>query len=178
MNKLTLDDCGKYPIGNTVWFLVFEQPNQIAIGDDYDIYSNEHPIFLFYKTPIKCLWQTNRALPKLENDTFDTVMSMMTCKLVARTMVIETIEISESTGELMYCDDQDGIFLPEIVIFKDRNAAMRERSRILNMIKNWADKQLGTDHDMFSVRKSNKKQQSRYINRRTGSDDNSKTITE
>lgn len=178
MDKSTLDDCGKFAIGSTVWFLVFEQPNQITVGDDYEIFSVEHPIFLFSRTPIKCMWQTSRALPKLEGDTFDTVMSMITCKLVARTMVVETIEISENTGEFVYCDDQDGIFLPEIVIFKDRNAAMRERTRILNMIKNWVDKQLGNNHDMFSVRKSSQKQQSRHINRRTRPDDNSTTAKE
>ena len=178
MNKSTLEDCGKYAIGSNVWYLVFEQPNQVVVGDDYEQYHREHPIFLFSKTPVKCLWQTSRALPKLEGDTFDTVMSMVTCRLVARTMIVETIEISEVTGEFVYCDDEEGIFLPEIVIFKNRNEAMRERTRILNMIKNWVDKQLGNDHDMLSVRKSSKKQQGRYINSRTRSNDSQKPATE
>lgn len=176
-NKLNLSSCGKYSIGSTIWYLDFEHSNQAIIGEEYDAYYNCHPIFLFKKTPVKSIWKTNRVLPKLEHYSFDVVINILTGKLAAKSIVVDSVELDDTIGEFIYSDNAGEIYLPELIVFETNRDALRERSRILNMIKDCIIKQIGTNHDLFSMRKSSEKQQNKRSNNRTWSNDIKKSET-
>ena len=124
---------------------------------------------------MKFMWSSNRKLPKLENETFDHIINLLTCKMVPRSMLIDAITLSENIGEYIYHDNESKISLPEQVIFKNRKDALREISRTLNMIRDWVDQQLGNNYEMFSMRRSGKKQQSRFVDNKEGPDNSKKS---
>lgn len=173
-DKLELSNCGKYSIGSTVWYLDFQHTNSASIGEEYDEFHSSHPIFLFKRTPVKSIWKTSRTLPRLEHNSFDLIMGLITGKLEAKSIVVDFVELDETTGDFVYSDDSGEIYLPEIVLFETNREALRERTRVLNMIKDWVAKQIGTNYDLFSMRKSSEKQQDKCSNRRTRRNHNKK----
>lgn len=172
MSKQTIEEFGgSFKVGDVVWFVTLEQPNQVIVGEKYEHLLSDHPIFLLSRSPMGLMWSSKRKLPKLENETFDHIVNLLTCTLVARSMLVDSIELSDSVGEYIYHDDEFLITLPENVLFKDRKSALREISRTLNMIKDWVDNQLGNNHEMFSMRRSGRKQQNRVIDSKEGPGD-------
>ena len=159
-------DSAKYNIGETLWFLDLESPNNYQLGEEYDSLILEHPLFTFTRTPLKHIWRSSRALPKMEGDSFDNVISLLVSKILIRSMVVESIERSENTGEFVYLDVEQEVCLPEQVLYSNRKDAQREKTRILRMIKDWATAQLDYKNEMFSMRRSGSKQPSRRTDRR------------
>jgi len=175
-NKIGLSDCGKYQIDSTVWYLDFEY-DHTNISDVYGEYFACHPIFLLKKTPIKSIWKTGRVLPRLTHEPFDLIINLFTGKLVVKSFVVNSVGLDDTTGEFIYSDEFGELHLPELIIFQNSKEALRERSRILNMIKDWVVKQIGIDYDLFPVRKFGKKQQNKHINSRIGKIGSSSTKT-
>jgi len=163
----TLIDSAKYPMGSTVWFLSLQQPTDYQLGEQYDSFIFEHPIFAMSRTPLRHIWKSGRALPKLDSESFDNVITLLTSEILIRSMVVECIDRSENTGEFVYLDDELEICLPEQVLYANRKDADREHKRILRMIRDWATAQLETKNEMFSVRRNSKKQQDRRPNNRS-----------
>lgn len=164
---MSIIDSAKYNIGETLWFLDLESPSHYQLGEEYDTLILEHPLFTFTRTPLKHIWTSSRALPKMEGDSFDNVTSLLVSKILIRSIVVESIERSENTGEFVYLDIEQEICLPEQVLYSNRKDAQREKTRVLKMIKDWATAQLDSKNEMFSMRRSSSKQPSRRINRRT-----------
>ena len=157
----------KYPLGSTVWFLGLEPPENYQLGEQYDSFMFEHPIFALSRTPLRHIWKSTRALPKLENESFDNIITLVTSRILVQSMVVESIERSENTGEFVYLDDELEICLPEQILYSSRPEAKREQTRILKMVRDWAIAQLETNNEMFSMRRNSKKQQDRRVNRRS-----------
>lgn len=166
--KKTIIDSAKYKLGSTVWFLCFDQHDNYQLGDEYNHFIHEHPYFTMTKTPLRHLWKTTRPLPKMENESFDTVIMLLTCDMSVRSMIISNIELSENTGEFSYCDDELEICLPEQILFKDHKSAVNERTRILKMIHDWSKNKLESSDEMFSVRNSVDRKDKRSYNREEG----------
>lgn len=164
---MTLLDSAKHRIGDTVWFTQLRQPVDHQLGEQYNDMLYEHPMFIFSRTPLRHIWTSGRALPKLDGESFDSIVMLLTGEIVLRSMVIESIERSENTGEFIYYDDELQVCLPEQVLYLDRRGADRERTRILRMIRDWATAQLEAKNEMFSMRKRNPSQ-NRRANRRPG----------
>lgn len=151
--KKTITDSSKYKVGTTLWFLCFEQHENYQLGDEYDCFIHEHPYFTMTKTPMRHLWKTNRPLPKMDGESFDMTIMLLTSDIVIGSMIANNVGFSENTGEFSYYDDELEICLPEQILFKDRKSAVNERTRIFKMIHDWSKNKLESSNEMFSVRK-------------------------
>jgi len=158
----------KYPLGSTAWFLGLEPHESYQLGEQYDMFMFEHPIFALSRTPLRHIWKSSRALPKLEHESFDNIITLVTSRILVQSMVVESIERSENTGEFVYLDNDLEVCLPEQVLYSTRREASREQTRILKMVRDWAIAQLETNNEMFSMRRNSKKQQNRRRDRRSG----------
>lgn len=151
--KKTIIDSSKYKVGATLWFLYFEQHDNYQLGDDYNYFVNEHPYFTMTKTPMRHLWKTSRPLPKMDGESFDMTIMLLTSDIIVGSMIVNSVGFSENTGEFSYYDDELAICLPEQILFKDRKGAVNERTRIFKMIHDWSKSKLESSNEMFSVRK-------------------------
>lgn len=166
-NQDQINSMAKYKIGSTIWFVDFAEPCDIMLGESYDCFMSEHPYFTLTRTPYKHVWKSGRQIPKIEAQPFDNIVTLLVGKLAVRSVVVENILRSETTGEYVYLDSMATISLPEQIVYSERCQAQKEKTRILKMIRDWATAQLeDNDGEMFSVSKSDKKQSDRCSDNR------------
>lgn len=156
LNPIT--SMAKYQPGTTIWYISLEKPYSCELGIEYNIFTFEHPIFIMSRTPLKHIWNSSRALPKIEGESFDTIISLLTSNISVQSMVVENIERSENTGEFVYYDEVLEVIIPEQIAYIKRKDAQREKTRILRMIIDWATAQLEPKNEMFTLRRTSNKQ--------------------
>jgi hypothetical protein len=96
-----------------------------------------HPKEL-YRGPYKKLWPYHAKLPKLHHVDFNTIVSLLVSELCIEEFVIEEITRSQDTGEFFYSNENQE-WMPEQCLFETPAAARRERSRVLKLIRKWAN---------------------------------------
>jgi len=110
---------------------VYELPE----GDEW--IAEHHPKALFDRGYHKPLWKNFSGLPKLQHIDFQCIMELLTSKLVIEEFRINDIVRSRNTGEFFYSNENDE-WMPESYLLDTKQAANRERLRILKMLRKWA----------------------------------------
>lgn len=132
-------EVSRYKIGDVAWWVNLsakDEPQDIPDSDDW--IKTHHPKVLFDRGYYKSLWRTTAALPKLEKTDFLSVMHLLTCDMKASDFVVSSIARSHDTGEFFYSNAY-AEWVPESYLFDSKEAAIKERKRIMNMIKKWCD---------------------------------------
>ena len=123
-------EVSRYKIGDIAWWV------NLSAKDDW--IKTHHPKVLFDRGYYKSLWRTTAALPKLEKTDFLSVMHLLTCDMKVSDFVVSSIARSHDTGEFFYSNAY-AEWVPESYLFDSKEAAMKERKRIIAMIKKWCD---------------------------------------
>ena len=139
-------ELARHRVGDTVWWVVFRQnidAPQIAEDDEWMI--THHPRILFERGPYKSVWKHSCAtaqLPKMHQTDFMLFTNLITSTLLTEEFVICDITRSNETGEFFY-SNHNNEWMPEAYLFDSINSARIEQTRLLRMLKKWADKQHG-----------------------------------
>jgi len=131
-------ELARYRVGDVVWWVILRPTKNIPNLDDSDKWMMKHHPKVLYKGPYKDLWPRRAVLPKLQHMDFANIMSLLTSRLVVEQFVVCDILRSRDTGEFFYSNDRDE-WMPENMMLDTKQAADKEKSRILKMIKNWID---------------------------------------
>ncbi len=138
LNSVT--ELARYNIGCITYQIILDC--EIPPLDDDNIWMANHPRILYEHGPIKHLWKNSNRfskLPKLNDVDFMEITRLLTSELMIYPFIVEDIRRSCDTGEFYYFNQNDG-WMQEICLFDTRIAAVREKNRILKLIKKWASK--------------------------------------
>ena len=151
-------ELGRYYIGDCAWWVTIrgkhEPIDPSDMPDDmkwlltaYGIYPDNiegseieecHPKEMYLRGPFKSYWDKRTKLPKLHHMDFGGVVPLLTSTLIVEEFNITDITRSNLTGEYYYCNDYDE-WMPQSFLLDSKSAAYKERTRIVNMIKTWAN---------------------------------------
>lgn len=127
----------KYKLNESLWWINLagiDEPLEITDNDEW--VKNHHPKTLFERGYFKPLWKTRAALPKLEKTDFLSIMHLLTCEFRIDEFIVTSIARSNDTGEFLYSNIY-AEWLPESNLFKEKEQAVKEKKRIVAMIKKW-----------------------------------------
>jgi hypothetical protein len=135
--KSVLELC-RYKIGESAWWVVL-RPTKIKDQMLEEAWMKDHHAkVLLERGPLKKLWTNGVRIPRLHHVDFSNITSLMTNKLVVEEFNISEIYRSPNTGEF-FCSNQDEEWMPENFLFDSIVAARRERTRVLKLIRKWAE---------------------------------------
>lgn len=132
-------EVARYKIGDVAWWVNLtakDDPQEVPEKDDW--MKKHHPKVLFERGLYKSLWKTTAALPKLEKTDFLSIMHILTCEMRISEFVVSSIARSNDTGEFFY-SNLNTEWLPESNLFDTKEAATKERKRIIGLLKKWCD---------------------------------------
>ena len=131
-------DLSKYKVGETAYWVVHRllSPPVDAIPESDSWLAYEHPKHLFKLKYQK--WVKNVAMPKLHCIDFINVVNLISGVFQVEDFKVGQITRSLNTGEFIYMNDLHE-WAPEDILYNNRDAAERERIRVINMIKKWGD---------------------------------------
>lgn len=99
--------------------------------------ADAHPKELF-SGPFKKLWPFYAKLPRVAHYDFDIIINLLISKLLVEEFVVGSVMRSDYTGEFLYYNEEDDDWMPEKCLFDTTAAALRERTRILRLVQQWA----------------------------------------
>lgn len=132
-------EIAKYRVGDLAYWVTIrplEQMPSIPIEDAWML--NHHPKFMYTRGPAKQLWPYRKNLPKLHHSDFEGIVNMLRSKVVVEEFPICEVVRCRNTGEFFYSNSDDE-WMPESYLFDTDTAAIRERNRVVQMIRNWAN---------------------------------------
>ncbi len=128
---------GRYKVGDTAWTIAITA-NEPEVPEEDEWMASEHPRYL-YETHWHKLWPQGVTLPRLEAISFRMIAWLITSKIEITELTIESV--TRNYGEYLYGTENNDDLIPEFALFDSIEAARAERSRILRIIKKWADEQ-------------------------------------
>lgn len=132
-------ELGRYNIGDTAWWVVLRSKDVPGQLQDEDLWMDDyHPKVKVKRGPLKKLWKNGIALPRLHHIDFNCVFGLLTHKFTIEEFKVNEIYRSHNTGEYFYANE-DKEWMPEAYLFDSIVAARREKTRILKIIRKWAD---------------------------------------
>jgi len=131
-------ELARYKLDDQVYKVAIFYPYPVPdLSENDERLAGCHPRNLF-AGPFKRLWPFHAQLPKLSHYDFDIITNLLISKLRIEEFIITDIMRSEETGEFLYFDgDED--WMPEKCLFDTMMAALREKSRLLRLIRNWTN---------------------------------------
>lgn len=131
-------ELARYKVGDSVWWvsLYHPEPSQDIEDDGKIVYA--HSKELFESGPFKNSWPYRSKLPRMHENDFSAVMSVITSKMVVDIFDICDVIRSNVSGEFLYTNAY-GEWIPESLLFDTAIAARRERTRVLKMFNRWVD---------------------------------------
>jgi hypothetical protein len=134
-------ELARYRVGDVAWWVILRPVRATPdIPDDLKWMQQPsiHPKALFYHGPYRDLWPSKAMLPKLQHMDFATVVNLLTSELKVEAFPICDLVHCRDTGEFFYSNEHDE-WMPEPFLLDTKIAADREKTRILRLIKRWAD---------------------------------------
>jgi hypothetical protein len=131
-------DLSKFKVGQTVYWLVFRPVGtpKISPSSCDPWMRREHPKVFFDRKIMTPLWKSKRRIPKLHASDFYLITQLVTQRPQVEKFTIKKIRRSRHTGEFSYVN-QDGDRMPEKFLFVRRSEAIKERSRLQQMLSEW-----------------------------------------
>lgn len=139
MKKITsVLQLAKYEQGSIPWYLTVTMNGDVPeITEEHNWLKTSHPKDLYEKGPYKSLWRKKAQLPKLSSDNFLGIANLLLTEITPCEFEITDIYKSRKTGEFFYINNI-GEEMPESYLFDTKQAALKEKNRVLTMIRKWA----------------------------------------
>ncbi len=135
-------DLARYRVGDVAWWVVLRPIKALPdLADDQQwmLRSHVHPKVLYKNDgPYAALWPRKAVLPKLQHMDFASVVSLLTSELTVEQFPVCDLVRSRDTADFYFSND-DGEWILEAHLMDTKIAADRERSRILRLIRKWAE---------------------------------------
>lgn len=130
-------ELGRYSIGQTVYWVTICQKQAEPIVEDQDEWMfDTHPMHLYTIGPYKRIWPRNIKVPKLHEEDFRAIVSLLQTELIVGQFLIADISRCTLTGDYYYVNEHN-TWMPQQNLFDTETAAYRERNRILKLINKW-----------------------------------------
>lgn len=148
--SMAILDLARYRIGSSAWCTVFRHPDGRLAGnndisghvpvmqDELRWMEDRHSKILYEYGPFKENWLFRSKLPKLCDQNFRSLMTILTSQLVVEEFEVHDVIRNSNTGEFIYSNEDDE-WIHEVALFDTRIAAEKERGRIMKIIKKWAE---------------------------------------
>jgi len=136
----SVNELAKFRAGDSAWWVILRPVAAMSPLTEEDMWiQNHHPKTYFDRGYGKALWASKKvALPKLQHMDFQTLVGVLTSKLVVEDFIVCDVIRSNDTGEFFYSNDT-GEWMPESGLLDSKTAADREKTRILRMFQKWID---------------------------------------
>lgn len=136
----SVTELARYRVGDTAFWVIIRPLKEMPEIEPEDKWmESHHPKILYTWGPASGLWPYRSKLPRLHHSDFNGVVNLLRSELVVEPFPVCEIVRCQNTGEFFYgnCDDE---WMPESNLFDTDTdtAAIRERNRIVRMIRNWA----------------------------------------
>jgi hypothetical protein len=131
-------ELSRYKKGEIVWWVALRYSAPIQLNDEDRWMLEVHPKTI-YSGPYKPAWQSKSKLPKLHHSDFNIIVSLLSSELQVERFKIAKLTRSPMTGEFYYANDDDE-WMPESCLCDTKEAAAKERTRILRLMKRWMEK--------------------------------------
>ena len=139
-NKISnVKELSRYKQGEVAWWVVL-RPKKVAETklekcDEWMV--EHHPKVLFTRGPCKNVWKQNIRLPHLHHTDFAVITNVLTSTVMVEEFFVNEVVRSFDTGEFFYAN-ADNEWMPESYLFDSKQAARKEKTRILKLIKQWS----------------------------------------
>ena len=132
-------ELARYKIGDSAWWVTLRHRDPLPnLPEEAAWMMNCHPKSLYEHGPYKSYWPFRAKLPRLHQVDFTGIVTILTSEfMVEKFDVCETLR-SQDTGEFFYAN-QDDEWMPESFLFDTTIAARRECTRVIKMMKKWAE---------------------------------------
>ena len=131
-------ELARYPVDTVAYWIALRTNSPIPeLSEEAAWLTTVHPKEL-YRGPYKKLWPYYAKLPKLHHVDFNTIVSMLVSELCVEEFPVKEIIRSHDTGEFFYANE-DNEWMPEQHLFDTPAAARREKTRVLKLIRKWAN---------------------------------------
>jgi hypothetical protein len=134
-------ELARYKVGDVAWWVVLRPQRDIpTLTEDQQwmVQPDVHPKILYRNGgPYSHLWG-KAVLPKLQHMDFAAVMGLLTHEFSVEQFPICDVIRSRNLGEFFYTNDS-GDWMPESHLMDTKVAADREKTRVLRLIKKWAE---------------------------------------
>jgi len=129
-------ELARYQLGGQAYRVAIFYPYPVPdLTEDEQRLAATHPKELF-AGPFKRLWPFHAQLPRMAHYDFEMITNILIGKLRVEEFIVADIMRSDDTGEFLYYDGEDD-WMPEKCLFDTMPAALREKARILRLIRNW-----------------------------------------
>lgn len=133
-------ELAKYKVGQTLYWVVLRPVGsdgvQIPPGEEWA--ADCHPKTLHERGYVKT-WKYKQKLPRLQSLDFQYVVDLLTNEPVVEEFEITTVHRSLDTGEFYYANPENE-WMPQGSLFATAAAAKKEKLRIKDLFKTWANR--------------------------------------
>lgn len=130
----------KHKVGSTVYIVDMVADGQKCVKvKSSDKWMLRHHPKVLHERKLDKSWKTSARLPKLPALFFSEIVTIVTSRFFVAEFKICEISRSADTGEFYY-RNKDNEWMPESYVFATHTAAHRERFRIYELIKRWAER--------------------------------------
>lgn len=137
-------ELARWKVGESAWWVALRYHEPLPdLPPEAAWMQNCHPKALYEHGPYKQFWPFRAKLPRLHHVDFTGIVTLLTSEFVVERFDVCEIIRSSDTGEFFY-SNQDDEWMPEAFLFDTAIAARRERTRIVKMMKRWAESQIGS----------------------------------
>lgn len=130
-----------YKVGDVAWWVVLRPNTAVSeLPKEDEWMAGHHPKVLYKRGPNKALWRASSTaqLPRVHHFDFNLLTTLLTSRLVVEQFVVCDVTRSRDTGEFFY-SNSDNEWMPEDSLMDSKQAAYREKLRILRMAKKWVE---------------------------------------
>jgi hypothetical protein len=133
-------ELAKYKPGEVLYWVTLRPVGSagIHIPEGEDWLTQCHPKVLHDRKLISKAWRYRNKIPKLCAIDFQYVVDLLTSEPVVEQFVVHGITRSPDTGEFYYANDAEE-WMPQGFLFKSVHAARKEKKRIKDMFRVWAN---------------------------------------
>lgn len=133
-------ELAKYKIGTVLYWVAFRPVGVagIKIPEGEEWMANCHPKVLYDRKLVSKTWRYRAKLPRLCAVDFQYVVDLLTSEPIVERFVVHGICRSFDTGEFYY-RNEDGEWMPEEYLFESPLTAKREKKRIKDLFRTWAN---------------------------------------
>lgn len=124
-----------YAVGDRVYKISISYPYPVPDLTEDEELAIDHPRDLFVG-PFKHLWPSKAKLPRLSYFDFNLITNILTAQLRVDDFFIDDLIRSMETGQFLYYDGAND-WMPEDCLFPTMSEALREKTRILRLLRNW-----------------------------------------
>lgn len=132
-------ELARYKIGETAWWVTMRFHQRVPeLCEEDEWMLDVHPKTL-YENLYKPTWPFRCKFPKLHHADFNCLVTVLSSQFVVEPFEIHEIYRSDNTGEFFYSNPDDE-WMPESYLCDTREAAIKERNRILSLVNKWLKK--------------------------------------